>query len=904
MTRARTVASEIKESLVLRLRWDELTSVFSATALPGGAEGGLERWEEATPGILDALSELGLDVYPHAVSLSVSAEDALLRHRGPVPFESAAFSLSRDGGDHLALGEAIDLLAGAGVVIDVVNASRMSSDLITARGAIRTLLRDGGVEGLVAVLSRVRGRSGGAIRATAILVGAKIHGDIFDIEVGPSGSVISMTARSRDLRDAPPTLPFDEAAVAAADALAIGEAAGSRDPAILHTLACSPDIARRLAAARSPWSAPETLEMLVVDRETEVRDAAIMNPGIPRRALWKMGHDPHYAKNREAAARRHDIPDGLAEILAGDGDRDVRRALASNTSVPYETVAGLVWDVDMDVARAALGRPDVPPETVMAVALGKSERALLVMGRDDLPLEIVERRLAETGDREMKIAAAARRTLPRRLIRGLASDLSPDVRLAVLRAAPHYADGAAAAEILPALAADGDAAIRLELLDMRARHRAFLAPHLPGLTAMAAADGDYEVRARLAALDEDLPTGILNRLAGDSSTAVVTAVLGRGSIPQETHEIAAANEHMRREPTVKAMVERSLRARKLAPFLERGEGDAVSALRAIGLPGRVASRLLAEAREKGLDTHWFIDAAPVAAGLRYGPTGEVAEVDHINAVNNLVTRAAESGAVKDALKQVSTSGYGEEFGRLLGHIPPQKRLRVIESGDGASPAMVRDMVGMFFGRTDLGEDGTGGGTEGDDRPRREVVLEYVREAGGKEIAGLAAFHKFLERLASRLRQPNLKLRPDAAYDLEGFQGTLIHSKKLGDLKVHFPRSAHELIDWGETLGICVGNGGYARSAAEGGILLVALRAAQGGRMVGMVEARRPSLEIVQAKGHGNANLPEDVKTQLRGILARLRGTKPKPKPAKDAPGKGEGTAAGDAGAAAQVQRGA
>lgn len=144
---------------------------------------------------------------------------------------------------------------------------------------------------------------------------------------------------------------------------------------------------------------------------------------------------------------------------------------------------------------------------------------------------------------------------------------------------------------------------------------------------------------------------------------------------------------------------------------------------------------------------------------------------------------------------------------------------------------------------------------------RSTIAEAVARA---EQANLAKLETFIDREVRKFHQKDFPL-----LQLNRHPALVNLSAKVAHLgaQVVIPESAHDLVDWGLDLGNCVGQGGYARKAAEGRSILLGVIV--DGRREFMIEVNPETRALVQFSSHGNRagkseslGLVEEVKRVL------------------------------------------
>ncbi|MFH9611857.1 LRV domain-containing protein [Streptomyces sp. NPDC017448] len=298
--------------------------------------------------------------------------------------------------------------------------------------------------------------------------------------------------------------------------------------------------------------------------DREVRGYLAAGAGASGAQRARLAGDPDPWVRRLVAAgpevhgrwRRADpLPDEVCARLARDGDRGVRARLGMFAPVPDEVGALLLADPEAEVRASALyhwrGAPDAmvrplldDPDPavrraaghVTGVVPGSAAEILEQVAAADSGWErretaagaVLTDRLAErlyaTGDEDVRQGLAANPGLPDRLVRALASDTSPAVRLAVsLRpelteeqrtAIDHHVGPDDILRPPPWVMRSLDDPVLMracaESAHLGMRRFAAYSPHLPGdLVARLAADDDFVVRMLLCENHPEAPGELL-----------------------------------------------------------------------------------------------------------------------------------------------------------------------------------------------------------------------------------------------------------------------------------------------------------------------------------------------------------------------------------------------------------
>jgi hypothetical protein len=240
-------------------------------------------------------------------------------------------------------------------------------------------------------------------------------------------------------------------------------ALGKRRPsrAALERIACHPDAEVRLSVAHHPGAWERVLGVLASDLERGVRTHVAQNPRTPRgeiERLVRAGSTPCLTEVREhlGTASERDLA-----LLCQRGPW-ARMLVARHRSATPRQLAGLLCDPSPQIRQWALAHPDAPrevvrdlvrcgsgddlqgfhevdpevsPETLVRLGkLGPWARRLVALHPAAPPGAI--RRLARSGEWEVRRNVAMRRRLPAALRRELSRDPVAAVRLAASEQGP------------------------------------------------------------------------------------------------------------------------------------------------------------------------------------------------------------------------------------------------------------------------------------------------------------------------------------------------------------------------------------------------------------------------------------------------------------------------------------
>lgn len=120
----------------------------------------------------------------------------------------------------------------------------------------------------------------------------------------------------------------------------------------------------------------------------------------------------------------------------------------------------------------------------------------------------------------------------------------------------------------------------------------------------------------------------------------------------------------------------------------------------------------------------------------------------------------------------------------------------------------------------------------------------------KSPKNIRELHSIFSRECSKIKTPKNSLNQNFPH---------LVGAKLGDLEFFIPETSHDLINIGNTLSICVGNGYYAEKIIKKQSSIVALKNPQG-KFSYCIEFHRG--QIIQARGFANADMDSKLKKQL------------------------------------------
>jgi hypothetical protein len=119
-------------------------------------------------------------------------------------------------------------------------------------------------------------------------------------------------------------------------------------------------------------------------------------------------------------------------------------------------------------------------------------------------------------------------------------------------------------------------------------------------------------------------------------------------------------------------------------------------------------------------------------------------------------------------------------------------------------------------------------------------------------------HSIFSRECSKIKTPKNSLNQKLPH---------LVNQKLNDLEFFIPDTSHDLINIGNSLSICVGNGYYAEKIIKKQSSVVALKNSQG-KFVYCIEFHKGY--IIQARGFANKDMDSNLKKQL---LEKIQDTK-------------------------------
>ncbi len=278
---------------------------------------------------------------------------------------------------------------------------------------------------------------------------------------------------------------------------------------VLELLADSPYGDVRCVVARNPRLPERALNQLAIDRDTDVIEGVLDNPGVSAKTLenvvkryrrWDKHSDPWRVQHIKVQAIRHPrVSMRVLEVLARDADYRVRNELAQSAQTPAEILAILAQDKNEDVRLAVAANP-----SATAVTLG-------LLARDRSP--------------KSRAAVARNPSASGASLKVLARDAEPPIRKEVA------GNSNTSAPILDILARDADNEVRIVV----AGNSNTLGTALEVL----GRDADDRIRTAVAG-NPSTPSAVLEILARDTKVEVQIAVAFNPSTPKGTWSALAS----------------------------------------------------------------------------------------------------------------------------------------------------------------------------------------------------------------------------------------------------------------------------------------------------------------------------------------------------------------------------
>lgn len=132
----------------------------------------------------------------------------------------------------------------------------------------------------------------------------------------------------------------------------------------------------------------------------------------------------------------------------------------------------------------------------------------------------------------------------------------------------------------------------------------------------------------------------------------------------------------------------------------------------------------------------------------------------------------------------------------------------------------------------------------------DVTIDQVLPDKPKNIVEI---HTILTRECSKIKEPNNKLKQNLPH---------LENKMFENCEIFIPQTAHELIDIGNTLSICVGNGYYAEKVLKKKCNIIALK--NKGKFICCIEF--DSKEIIQARFYQNKSMDSATQRKLYNLI--------------------------------------
>lgn len=332
------------------------------------------------------------------------------------------------------------------------------------------------------------------------------------------------------------------------DQLSMAQRLGGADPLLLLQSPLTPDLLAnaqeawiRCAAASSPQTSPDLLEVLSQDTDNGVRKAAGQNPRTGLPALERLAHDKD-ERVRATVAKNPKTPLPLLELLAEDEEQMVRIAVAENPGAPPGLLEKLMNDKDRRFFQYFGESTCIRILEMMARHKDESARAW-VASNPHTPLPILEI-LTTDKDFEVRVELAENPRAPVQFLETLAQGKNTDLRtlsaknpqtppllLETLAKSKNYEIRIAVAgnpqvsqQLLETLSCDKDEFVRAQVAEN---------PRTPlPLLEKLAKDDEWWVRHDLAR-NPKIPLSLLEILAEDAESIVRDAVVQNRATPWE-----------------------------------------------------------------------------------------------------------------------------------------------------------------------------------------------------------------------------------------------------------------------------------------------------------------------------------------------------------------------------------
>lgn len=137
------------------------------------------------------------------------------------------------------------------------------------------------------------------------------------------------------------------------------------DPERLTALGQDSDSSVRRHVAKNLWCPQPTLTLLAKDEEWMVRDAVVTHPYCPPDVLHEMAsnEDERWSIRANIARHQKTLPETLA-LLAASGDPRIQEVVVQNISVPDDAMRGLAQSPRKSIRLMAATNPRCDPEVL------------------------------------------------------------------------------------------------------------------------------------------------------------------------------------------------------------------------------------------------------------------------------------------------------------------------------------------------------------------------------------------------------------------------------------------------------------------------------------------------------------------------------------------------------------
>lgn len=134
---------------------------------------------------------------------------------------------------------------------------------------------------------------------------------------------------------------------------------------------------------------------------------------------------------------------------------------------------------------------------------------------------------------------------------------------------------------------------------------------------------------------------------------------------------------------------------------------------------------------------------------------------------------------------------------------------------------------------------------------------FVDEVLPKKPKSIRELHSIFTRESKKISQTNFELKQD----LDHLKGL-----KVNGYEIFVPEQSYDLIDIGNNLSICVGNGYYASLIFKKESSIIALK--EKNKYAYCVEMKGNYLK--QCRGYGNRSMPQEIKDELVKVLSNKK----------------------------------